>query len=128
MREREPLLLLVEDDESLRHILAVQLRGRGYRVDEVASVEGAVEALVGGLQPALVLLDLNLPGGTGWDLLRGPALAAAGRPPVVITSAVTVNPRRLAEYGVAGYLPKPFAVETLLATVERLTHPGELHA
>jgi DNA-binding response OmpR family regulator len=87
-----------------------------------------VEVLAGGLQPALVLLDLNLPGGTGWDLLRGPALAAAGWPPVVITSAVTINPHRLAEYGVAGYLPKPFAVETLLSTVERLTHPSERHA
>ena len=64
--------------------------------------------------PALVLLDLNLPGDTGWDLLRGPALAAAGSPPVVITSATTVSPTPLAEFGVAGYLPKPFPLETLV--------------
>jgi len=116
-------ILLVEDDEALRHILAVALRARGHAVEEVASVEAAAAALDGGLRPALVLLDLNLPGGTGWDLLRGPSLPAAGSPPVVIASAVTVNPRRLAEHGVAGYLPKPFAVETLFATIERLLNP-----
>jgi DNA-binding response OmpR family regulator len=113
-------ILFVEDDESLRHILAVALRSRGHAVREVDSAEAAVAALHAGLRPSLVLLDLNLPGDNGWDLLRAGILREAGDPPVVITSAVTVNPRRLAEHAVAGYLPKPFAVETLLATVERL--------
>jgi DNA-binding response OmpR family regulator len=66
-----------------------------------------------------VVLDLNLPGATGWELLRGQAFKAAGSPPVVITSATTISPRRLAEAQVVGYLPKPFAVETLVATVAR---------
>jgi DNA-binding response OmpR family regulator len=112
-------VLIVEDDESLRPILARHLAGRGFRIAEAASAEEAVARLRGGLVPALVLLDLNLPGETGWDLLRGDALAGAGNPPVVVTTAVTVNPRRLREFGVAGYLPKPFAMETLVATVER---------
>ena len=43
----------------------------------------------------------------------------------MIASATTVSPKRLAEFGVAGYLPKPFPLETLVATVERLTHPEE---
>jgi DNA-binding response OmpR family regulator len=113
-------LLLVEDDDSLRRILARHLRGLGYDVREAPSAEVAREALAEGLRPSLVLLDLNLPGDTGWDLLRGPELAAAGSPPVVITSATTVSPRRLAEFQVAGYLPKPFPIETLVATVGRL--------
>jgi DNA-binding response OmpR family regulator len=99
----------------------VALRARGYVVHEADSAEAAVASLGDGLRPALVLLDLNLPGDTGWDLLRGGALHTAGNPPVVIASAVTVDPRRLAEHAVAGYLPKPFAVETLIATVERLS-------
>ena len=46
---------------------------------------------------------------------------------MVIASATTVSPRRLAEFGVAGYLPKPFPLETLVATVERLlNHPKEV--
>jgi DNA-binding response OmpR family regulator len=121
--EPDDAILFVEDDESLRHILAVALRSRGHVVREADSAETAADALRAGLRPSLVLLDLNLPGDTGWDLLRTGLVRAAGDPPVVITSAVTVNPRRLAEYGMAGYLPKPFAVETLFATIERLLNP-----
>ena len=120
-------VLLVEDDESLRQILARHLRSQGYVVDEAPSAEEAVRLLANGLRPDLVLLDLNLPGDTGWDLLRGPALEAAGSPQVVITSAVTVSPLRLSEFAVAGYLPKPFPLETMIATIERLlaAHPAE---
>jgi two-component system, OmpR family, KDP operon response regulator KdpE len=116
-------LLLVEDDESLRGFVVRHLRGQGYAVVEAGSAEEATGLIAGGLRPAVVLLDLNLPGDTGWDFLRGSALAEAGRPPVVITSATTVSPRRLAEFDVAGYLPKPFPLETLVATVGRLLDP-----
>lgn len=119
MKERRVHVLLVEDDESLRAILARHLAVKGFRVEESASAEAAADQLAGGLRPRLVLLDLNLPGGTGWDLLRGTAFADAGSPPVVVTTATTVNPSRLRELAVAGYLPKPFAMETLVATVER---------
>ena len=125
MPDRMSQLLIVEDDESLRRIVVRHLRAQGYRVAEADSAEAAVAALDGGLRPDVVILDLNLPGDTGWDLLRGPALDAAGRPPVVITSATTVSPKWLDEFGCAGYLPKPFPLETLVATIERLTHPEE---
>lgn len=123
MNEPGRRVLIVEDDESLRRIVSRHLRGKGYEVDEAPSAEAAATALDGGLRPEIVLLDLNLPGGTGWDLLRQLALAVAGSPPVVITSATTVSPRRLAEFGCAGYLPKPFPLETLMATLERLLNP-----
>jgi DNA-binding response OmpR family regulator len=113
-------ILLVEDDEALRRILAGHLRRNGYDVLEADSAERAAEAMALEPRPALVVLDINLPGGTGWDLLRAPSMQAPGRPPVVVASAVTVSPRRLAEFGVDGYLPKPFPLETLLQTVERL--------
>jgi DNA-binding response OmpR family regulator len=122
--ERATQVLLVEDDESLRRILARHLRSQGYDVDEAGSAEEAVTILAEGVRPAVVLLDINLPGDNGWDLLRGPSLAAAGSPPVVISSALTISPRLLAEFGVAGYLPKPYALETLTATVERLVGTG----
>ena len=119
MTERRVHVLLVEDDDSLRPILVRHLQARGFRVEEARSAEEANRSLGDGLRPALVLLDLNLPGETGWDFLRGPALGLAGSPPVVVTTATTVNPRTLASFAVAGYLPKPFAMETLVATVER---------
>lgn len=125
MNESRGRVLIVEDDESLRRIVSRHLRAQGYAVDEAPSAEDAAMALEGGLRPGIVLLDLNLPGDTGWDLLRQPALAAAGSPPVVITSATTVSPRRLAEFGCAGYLPKPFPLETLVSTLERLLNAAE---
>ena len=120
MTDTAGTLLLVEDDESLRLIVARHLRSHGFIVEEAGSAEEAERRLADGCRPALVLLDLNLPGSTGWDLLRGAALAAAGAPPVVITTATTVSPKRLAEFRVAGYLPKPFPLETLVQTVERV--------
>ena len=86
---------------------------------EAASAEDAAETLHRGALPTLVLLDINLPGETGWDLLRHGALAAPGAPPVVVVTAMTIGPRKLREFGVAGYLPKPFALETLLEVCER---------
>ena len=118
-------ILIVEDDEALRSTLARHLRARGDHVVETDTAEGAATVLVGGLRPDLVLLDINLPGDTGWSLLRDPAMTAAGSPPVVVTTATTISSRRLREYGVAGYLPKPFPLETLVATVERLIQPRE---
>jgi DNA-binding response OmpR family regulator len=113
-------ILIVEDDEALRSTLARHLRARGDNVVETDTAEGAAAVLVGGLRPDLVLLDINLPGDTGWSLLRDAAMTTAGSPPVVVTTATTINPSRLREYKVAGYLPKPFPLETLVSTIERL--------
>ena len=88
-------ILLVEDDEPLRSTLARHLRADGYEVVESDSAEDAVASLGQGLRPDLLILDINLPGDTGWSLLRDPALAAAGDPPVRgrRISAQTVRPR-----------------------------------
>jgi two-component system OmpR family response regulator len=125
MADPDRRVLIVEDDDTLRQIVARHLRSHGYEVAEAPSAEAAVRSLEASRHPDVVLLDLNLPGDNGWDLLRGSALAAAGSPPVIITSATTVSPRRLAEFGCAGYLPKPFPLDTLVATIERLIRPKE---
>lgn len=113
-------VLLVEDDDELAGILERYLDGRGYDLTVAGSAEEAELLLGEGLRPSLVILDLNLPGETGWSLVRGPGLTGAGSPPIVVASATTVSPRRLRESGVAGYLPKPFPLETLMNVMERL--------
>jgi len=122
MPDRGPLLI-VDDDEAFRHVIVTWLRHRGYAITEADSAEAAEEALAAGPAPAMVLLDLNLPGDTGWDLLRSARFGRPDAPPVVIASATTVDHRRLAAFGVAGYLPKPFPLETLQATIERVLAP-----
>ena len=117
-------ILVVEDETSIASFIAAYLRNAGYAVKTAATAQAALIQLVGD-SPALIILDLNLPGDTGWDLLRGPALAAVDSPPVIITSATSVSPKLLAEFRCAGYLPKPFPLDTLEATIERLMRPTE---
>jgi DNA-binding response OmpR family regulator len=112
-------ILLIEDDLPLAHIVAKHLRARGHDARIAASAEEAVEQLTAGYRPTIVLLDINLPGDSGWAFLRSGALDVAGKPPVYVVSATTVPPSRLREFGCAGYLPKPFAVSTLIEIVER---------
>jgi DNA-binding response OmpR family regulator len=117
-------VLIVEDDAPLAAIVARHLVAHGLPTEVVPSAEEAERRLDAGLRPTLVLLDINLPGETGWSLLRGPAYATAGRPRVVVVSATRIPTSRLREFGIAGYLPKPFAMETLLETVRRYAPPG----
>jgi DNA-binding response OmpR family regulator len=113
-------LLIIEDDEPLAGLLASHLRAHGYAVTVAPSAEVAETLLADRAHPDLILLDINLPGDTGWSVLRSEAFEAAGRPPVIVASAMAVSPARLREFGVAGYLPKPFALDTLRSTLDRL--------
>jgi two-component system OmpR family response regulator len=122
-------VLMVEDDGALAAIVARYLTAHGVRTETVPSAEEAEGRLRAGLRPDLVLLDINLPGETGWSLLRSRAWAAAGRPQVVVVTATRISSSRLREFGVTGYLPKPFAMETLLETVRRhVDHPPVVEA
>ena len=112
-------VLLVEDDLPLAHAVAKHLRARGHEALVVPSAEEAAEVVTSGFRPTIVLLDINLPGESGWSFLRSGALDAAGKPPVFVVSATAIPHSRLREFGCAGYLPKPFAVSTLVEIVER---------
>jgi DNA-binding response OmpR family regulator len=117
-------VLLVEDDPSLRTIVRRNLEARGYRVVAAETAAEALAAVEAG-EPAVMLLDINLPDGSGWDVLR--ALGACGRQvPTVVLTAVPASRARLGEFRPAAYLPKPFPLEALLATVERLTHASSV--
>ncbi len=115
-------VLLVEDhpanvalvERILCHRPAVTLRS-------VSTVDGAVAALAGGPVPDLVLLDLNLQGPGGRELLDRLPPSGAARPTVVVVSADPVAARAEAERpgGADGFLAKPYSVGELLALVDR---------
>jgi DNA-binding response OmpR family regulator len=107
--------LIVEDEATLRRIVARNLTGRGLHVDEAESAESALVA-VARQRPDLLLLDINLPDRTGWDVLRELRHRNTEVPTIVI-SAVRANPNRLAEFSLLAYLPKPFPLEALLRLV-----------
>jgi DNA-binding NtrC family response regulator len=114
-----PTVLLVEDDELLADLLVGHLRRRGIEARSCGTVATAIGALDGGLRPALIVLDINLPDAAGWAVTRDPAYQRAGRPPVVVTSAVTMSAAALEREGITGHLPKPFPLDTFMAIVER---------
>jgi DNA-binding response OmpR family regulator len=112
-------VLMIEDDLPLATIVSKHLKARGHEVRVAVSAEEAGKLIRSGYRPTIVLLDINLPGDSGWSFLRAGTLAAVGAPPVFVVSATAVPPSRLREFNCAGYLPKPFAVPTLIEIVER---------
>jgi len=116
MTKRYGTILIVEDEATLRQVITRNLEARGHAV---RGAETATEALrhLSDWTPDLMLLDINLPDRSGWDVLR--ELREHGiQVPTVIVSAVRVSPARLEEFGPVGYLPKPFPLDALLRLVD----------
>jgi DNA-binding response OmpR family regulator len=108
-------ILLVEDEPRLRQTLARSLQGREFHVAEAATAAEAVAAALA-RRFDLMLLDINLPDATGWDVLR--QLRSAGHElPVVVLSAVPPNPTRVREFKPFGVLHKPFPMDALLRLI-----------
>jgi DNA-binding response OmpR family regulator len=108
-------ILLVEDELRLRRTLVRSLEGRGYRVVEAATAAEAVTSAQAA-DFSVMLLDVNLPDATGWDVLR--QLRATGNQvPVVVLSAVPPNPTRVREFRPLGVLYKPFPIDALLRLI-----------
>ena len=108
-------VLVVEDDSQLRQIITSNLTARGHAVRQAGDAAEALEALAVE-QPDLLILDINLPDRTGWDVLRDAHLPDEVR--VLMLTAVPVSPRKLAEFRPVAYLPKPFPLEALLRLAE----------
>ena len=108
-------VLVVEDDESLCRILKRNLAARGIEAGCAESVAAALQSIAAA-RPDLLVLDINLPDRSGWELCR--ALRARGLEiPKIILSATRVTPERLAEFKPLAFLPKPFPLEALLRLV-----------
>ena len=110
-------ILLVEDDESLRSLLAMILTDAGYQVDTARDGLTALTVLEE-TAVALIVLDMNLPNLNGWDVARA-ARAAGIQAPVIMMSGGTEPAGWAASIQAADYLAKPFSMEDLLRVVQR---------
>jgi DNA-binding response OmpR family regulator len=108
-------ILLVEDDDTLSRVIGRNLSARGITVRRVSSVAEALSAITARV-PSALLLDIELPDRTGWDLLRVLHSRGIDLPTIVVT-ATRVTPDRLAEFHPIAYIPKPFPLEALLRLV-----------
>lgn len=120
MTERHRSVLVVDDDDDIRELLALVLGARGYEVAGAGDGMRALAHLKGHPPPDLVLLDLMMPHLAGDDLVsllrEDPALSDV---PVVILSGDGAACERAASLPVQGCLLKPVNLRDLLSTVER---------
>ena len=109
-------ILVVEDDPTIRTLIADVLVEEGYEV--VGAEDGARALALLDEQPAaLILLDLYMPNVNGWEFLKALRRREDGAIPVIICSAVA--PKQLPA-GVAAALRKPFSLDALVAAVKPL--------
>ncbi len=114
------VILVVEDDESMREAIEQLLNVAGY----VTVVYGSAEAMLrdqSSERPLCVISDLNLPAMSGLDLLTELRSRIWQPPVIIITAYDSASTRQAAErLGAAAYLAKPFPSVALLTAIEKL--------
>ena len=116
------LILIVEDNEKNRKLVRDVLQVKGYRTVETVSAEEGIR-LAQELPPALVLMDLQLPGIDGIEALKRLRADARtkGIPVIAVTaSAMTQNREQIMAAGFDGYQTKPISVREFLETVRQV--------
>lgn len=116
-------VLVIEDEPDLLEALAQALREAGYAVDEASDGRNGLFKAAGTDYDAIVL-DLMLPGMSGWDLLRE-LRKSKSTPVLILTARDTLSDRvRGLDAGGDDYLTKPFELPELLARLRALIRRG----
>jgi DNA-binding NtrC family response regulator len=124
--DKRSRVLVVEDEEIIRDILLKTLDEEGYKVDAVESGEEALKALDGQLYD-IVLLDLNLPGMHGLNVLAAAPAVQTDAQFIVMTAFGTVDTAVEAmKLGAYDYINKPFRTEELLLSLRRAREEADL--
>jgi CheY-like chemotaxis protein len=116
------LILIVEDNEKNRKLVRDVLNFKGYRLAEAETGEDGVR-LAREREPALVLMDIQLPGIDGITALHQLRAdpATRGIPVIAVTASVMTQDRqKIMAAGFDGYQGKPISVKELLETIRRI--------
>ena len=110
-------ILVVEDEDSIAEPLVAGLRREGFTVTRAATAAAALAADAGDV----VLLDLRLPDGDGFDVCR--QLRARSDVPIIVVTARGEESDRVAglELGADDYVVKPFGLRELIARIRAVT-------
>ena len=112
----DPVILVVDDEVSIRRLLRAALERASYKVKEAKNGREAID-MVASEDPALVLLDLGLPDRDGLELI--PLIRKQSQTSIVVVSARDATDEKVAalDLGAADYVTKPFDTDELLARV-----------
>lgn len=121
-------ILVVDDDTSIRESLVRALRLEGYEVSEAADGAKGLDAVKNG-QPDAIVLDVMMPSVDGLTVCRV-LRSEKNRVPILMLTARTETSDRVAglDAGADDYLPKPFALEELLARLRALLRRADFAA
>ena len=111
-------ILVVDDDPGMQDVVKLALTAEGYTVSLAASGQQALECIAEN-RPALILLDLQMPGMTGEDVIRQ-IRAMHSDVRLALMTGGDRGRAKAAQYRADGYLAKPFDLVDLLDLVERL--------
>jgi two-component system response regulator AtoC len=121
-----PLIMVIDDDESVRSALTDLLQDEGYRVVAFADGGDGLGYLSAGETPDLVLLDLMLPTVDGWrfraEQVMNPVLASI---PVIVVTAAPATAHDSELDGDVDVVRKPFETRTLLSRIRRHCPPAD---
>jgi DNA-binding response OmpR family regulator len=115
-------ILVVEDDPIILRLLEVNLGLEGFEVETAAHGEEALEKAKTA-PPALILLDVMMPGLSGWEVARQlkEERSTADVPVILLSARAQEEDRRRGqELGVDEYITKPFDPSELAETIRRL--------
>ena len=114
-------ILVIDDDPVAAKLLELTLHPRGYRVEVARDLASGRKALQAGGHDALIL-DIFLPDGSGWDILKFLRHELGLTFPVVVLTGHRQEDfaARATEFGANGYITKPFSPRELAAQIERL--------
>jgi FixJ family two-component response regulator len=115
--EAGTLVFVVDDDRDVRQVLAEVLLMEGYDVKSLPSADAAWIEIAHGAQPAVVIMDLWLPGMSSAELIQRLRRSACGRLPVIVLSGDRVSEQM--ERDVEFVLRKPVELTTLIRAIDR---------
>ena len=119
-------ILLVEDKESLRHVIRLTLENAGYTVAESADARAAINE-ISTTRYRLVLTDLRMPNGSGLDVLRAARTSDPDVPVILMTAFGSIDEAVQAmKDGAHDFLQKPVDSNHLLLLVERALDQARL--
>lgn len=112
-----PTVFIVDDDDAIRFAIGLLVETCGWKARTYATAEEFVETQEEIREPGCVVLDLNMPGTTGADLLE----QTPPRLPVIVITGYADSPlaERARRAGVRAVLKKPFSDELLLGHIRQ---------
>jgi len=116
-------VLVVDDDDTIRELIATALSDEGYEIQTAMHGADALH-LIARWPPDLILLDMRMPVMDGWEFSEAYRQLPGPQAPIVVLTAGRDAANAASQVAAAGFVSKPFDLNSLLEIVARFTRGG----